>query len=379
MLRTCPDPQELQQLLLGRLPDNDAESLEQHLLTCSSCLQTVRGLRPASDTLVDAVRDQTAADRPDRSPIADLMGRLKGLHPPAVAETQPMPPPASAVVAGLVEEQRRRWQQGERILVEAFLERQPELRDNTEAVLDLIYNEFLRREERGEKPQLADYVQRFPHLAGPLQMQFAVDRALTPSGEDGYDFLAPPQGPDEIGRLGSYRIVKTLGAGGMGIVFEAQDLQLKRAVALKVMRPLLAASPSSRRRFLREAETTAALEHDHIVTIHQVGEDRGIPFLAMKLLRGESLEARLQREGRLPLHEVLRIGREVAEGLAAAHEHGLIHRDIKPSNVWLEAPPLTPRPPLPPRGEGEPDQFPPLPSVRANGNNCGGKFVTCRW
>src|SRR5262249_27717391 len=89
-------------------------------------------------------------------------------------------------------------------------------------------------------------------------------------------------------------------------------------------------------RFLREARAVAALKHHHIVTIYQVGEDRGVPFLAMEFLEGEPLDARLQRETRLAVPEVLRIGREIAEGLAAAHERGLIHRGIKPANVWLE-------------------------------------------
>jgi serine/threonine protein kinase len=123
----------------------------------------------------------------------------------------------------------------------------------------------------------------------------------------------------------------------MGVVFQAEDPHLRRPVALKVMRPSLAASPEFHRRFLREARLAAALDHEHVVTVYQVGEDRGVPYLAMQLLRGQTLEDRLQRAGgRLPLPEVLRVGREVAEGLAAAHARGLVHRDIKPANVWLE-------------------------------------------
>src|SRR5262249_28475988 len=107
-------------------------------------------------------------------------------------------------------------------------------------------------------------------------------------------------------------------------------------VALKVLKPEHAASPVARQRFLREAQAVAALEHDHIVAIYQVGEDRGVLFLAMPLLRGETLQNRLHREGALAPAEVVRIGREVATGLAAAHAHGLVHRDIKPGNIWLE-------------------------------------------
>ncbi len=150
------------------------------------------------------------------------------------------------------------------------------------------------------------------------------------------DGLGPPQGSGEIGRLGPFRLVKLLGEGGMGAVYQAVDSQLGRFVALKVMRPRLADFEEARGRFLREARAAAALEHDHVVPIYQVGEDNGVPYLAMPLLHGQSLSERLRRDSRLPVAEVLRIGREIAEGLAAAHEHGLVHRDIKPANIWIE-------------------------------------------
>jgi serine/threonine protein kinase len=166
----------------------------------------------------------------------------------------------------------------------------------------------------------------------------AVFDSGTASDKDDYSFLGPAQGPDELGRLGPYRVLKLLGRGGMGMVFEAEDVQLKRRVALKTLKPDVAADADNRRRFLREAQAMAALEHDHVVSVYQVGEDRGFPYLAMKLLPGESLEDRLNRaDGRLDVAEALRIGREIAEGLAAAHERGLIHRDVKPANVLLEA------------------------------------------
>src|SRR5262249_18972222 len=121
--------------------------------------------------------------------------------------------------------------------------------------------------------------------------------ALTELAPLDFPFLAPPQGADAVGRLGPYRILKLLGTGAMGLVFEAEDLHLKRLVALKVMRPSLAASPEYHRRFLREARLAAAIDHEHIVTIYQVGEDRDVPFLAMKLLQGETLEDRLNKKG----------------------------------------------------------------------------------
>jgi serine/threonine protein kinase len=153
-----------------------------------------------------------------------------------------------------------------------------------------------------------------------------------------FSFLHPPERADELGRLGGYRVLRVLGQGGMGVVFEAEDPRLERRVALKVMLPDAAAHPTGRARFLREARAVAALQHDHVIAVYQVGEDNGVPFLVMPLLAGESLDRRLDRERQLPVAEAVRIGREIAEALAAAHARGLIHRDIKPSNVWLEAP-----------------------------------------
>jgi hypothetical protein len=203
------------------------------------------------------------------------------------------------------------------------------------------------RAEAGRQPQdpeselVETLVQRLQRLPSPSGV--TGDEPTTAGGgasdslAEGSELLAPPQAPDEIGRLGPYRILRVLGGGGMGIVFEAEDLRLRRRVALKVIRPALAGSASARQRFLREARATASIGHDNIVTLLQAGEDRGVLFLTMPLLEGETLDARLRREPLLPLADVLRIGREVAAGLAAAHERGIIHRDVKPANVWLEA------------------------------------------
>jgi serine/threonine protein kinase len=153
-----------------------------------------------------------------------------------------------------------------------------------------------------------------------------------------FDFLQPPLAPGQIGSLGGYGVRKLLGRGGMGLVFLAEDPRLQRPVALKVPSPTLAADADYRRRFLREAQAAAALKSDHVVTIYQAGEDHGVPFLAMELLQGEPLERWLKR-GRWPtIPQAIRLGKEIAFGLAAAHQKGLVHRDIKPANIWLEAP-----------------------------------------
>jgi serine/threonine protein kinase len=144
--------------------------------------------------------------------------------------------------------------------------------------------------------------------------------------------------------IGGYKVLDTIGRGAMGQVYLAVDERLERRVALKVMHPTRAQDPVSRRRFLRESRATAAIEHPHVVTIHQVGEHRqagdpmGLPYIVMQCLHGDTLGAYRARVGRLPLPEVLRIGREIAEGLSAAHRRSLIHRDIKPENIILEGP-----------------------------------------
>jgi phosphate ABC transporter phosphate-binding protein len=153
-----------------------------------------------------------------------------------------------------------------------------------------------------------------------------------------FDFLAPPRGEGEIGWLGPYRVERLLGQGGMGLVFLAVDTGLDRRVALKVLRPEMSADVEQCQRFLREARMAAAVKNDHVVTIHQVGQEKGLYYLAMELLEGESLEDLLQREGRLDLPTALRVAREAALGLAAAHEKGLVHRDVKPGNLFLEGP-----------------------------------------
>jgi serine/threonine protein kinase len=149
----------------------------------------------------------------------------------------------------------------------------------------------------------------------------------------------PPRPSDPVPgeRLGQYRLLRELGSGGMGIVFEAEDEWLNRRVAVKVLRADLPAEQVARERFLREARAMAAVEHENVCTIYQVGEADGRPYMAMQLLSGESLETRLDRDPRMPTAEAARIGREIAAGLAAAHAKGLVHRDVKPANVWLEA------------------------------------------
>jgi hypothetical protein len=157
-------------------------------------------------------------------------------------------------------------------------------------------------------------------------------------GDDGADdlqFLTPATRPDSLGRLGHYEMLQVLGRGGFGIVFRAFDDVLQRVVAVKVMAPQIATLSPARKRFLREARSSAPIRHENVVQVHEVGE-QPLPHLVMEFVPGETLQQKLDRCGPLDLPEVLRIGRQIAEGLAAAHACDLIHRDIKPANILLE-------------------------------------------
>lgn len=148
--------------------------------------------------------------------------------------------------------------------------------------------------------------------------------------------LAPTDDPNRLGRIGTYEVTAVVGFGGMGVVFKAIDPSLDRVVAIKMMAPRLANNEMARKRFAREAKAAAAVMHPNVIPIHGVSSDSSVPYLVMAFNRGSSLQKRLERDAPLPIIEVLRIGAQIAAGLAAAHEQGLVHRDIKPENILLE-------------------------------------------
>lgn len=157
----------------------------------------------------------------------------------------------------------------------------------------------------------------------------------TPS-EISLDFLKPCGVPDRLGMLGPYEVIEVIGKGGMGVVLRAHDPKLNRVVAVKALAPEFAANPTARKRFLREAQAAAAVSHPHVVSIYAVDEDENTPYLVMECIDGQSLQDKINRVGHLEIKEILRIGSQIASGLAAAHSQGLIHRDVKPGNILLE-------------------------------------------
>ena len=229
----------------------------------------------------------------------------------------------------LVKEWVRSANAGKPIPLAELCQEAPELLPQVREQVDQLIAKAKEKKRAASEPQVKVDTGTYPG-APPVEGTCVQDGppSVSVASSDGY--------PNE---LGGYRLTKILGEGGMGRVYLADDPRLGRQIAVKVMRPDVAMSSESRERFLREARATAKLNHDHIITIFQVGEENQIPFLVMPLLEGEPLDARLKREGKQTVKEAVRIAREMAEGLASAHEKGLIHRDIKPANIWLEASP----------------------------------------
>ena len=260
-----------------------------------------------------------------------------------------------------------RLRSGEQTTAADYFDRYPKLRDDPDTGVRLIGIEF--RTLRGRDPSLTEDAFRrryadharlpewsngpwvdFIQASVPTATHTPVGLASTPPvpiepDREVTDFLAGLRAnlsanhrPEAVGRFGPFDVDRLLGAGGMGIVLRGWDPKLQRAVALKVMRPAVAQQTAARARFQREAEAMAAVHHRHVAIVHHVDEADGVPYIVMPLMPGQSLKTRIAAFGGqpLPFDEVLRIGRETAEGLAAAHARGLIHRDVKPDNVWLE-------------------------------------------
>jgi tetratricopeptide (TPR) repeat protein len=248
-------------------------------------------------------------------------------------------------LAALLAEQRQRWQQGERVPVEVLLQKLPDRAADAEAVLDLIYNEFLLREQHGEKPQVAEYVQRFPNLADQLQIQFAMDRLLAPPSEaqstlphplaeDADSAPMERTAPAGLPDVPGYEVLEVLGRGGMGVVYKARHRALGRVVALKMILAGGHAGSDELTRFRREAEAVARLQHPNIVQIYEVGEVEGRPFLALEYVAGGSLAQHLGGKPQ-PARPAAQLVATLARTMGVVHQEGLVHRDLKPANVLL--------------------------------------------
>lgn len=148
--------------------------------------------------------------------------------------------------------------------------------------------------------------------------------------------LQPSTDPEALGEIDGMAVESVVGQGGMGVVLRTRDRRLQRLLAIKLLSPMLAGSGAARQRFFREARAAAAVVHPNIVPIYAVSAERSLPYLVMPYIAGGNLQHVLDAHGPLPLERSLSIGLQVAEGLAAAHQQGIVHRDIKPANLMLD-------------------------------------------
>jgi tetratricopeptide (TPR) repeat protein len=199
--------------------------------------------------------------------------------------------------------------------------------------------DFTRRVRAGERPTVEEYADRFPEIADLLRELLptiaAMERAKADTKENGRVAASLAKPPE---RLGDFRIVREIGRGGMGIVYEAIQQSLGRNVALKVLPPHVTADERRVRRFDEEARHAAGLHHTNIVPVFGVGADDGLHYYVMQLIDGEGLDRLVARrdDRRMTPTETAKIGRDVARALQCAHSHGILHRDVKPANILVD-------------------------------------------
>jgi WD40 repeat protein/serine/threonine protein kinase len=227
----------------------------------------------------------------------------------------------------------------ERAVLEVHVQQCPHCQQELERLTRDSRLEEARNADPGASPALLGLRGPLPQTPPPSSPDNNGPPTATHPGardRDALPPLAPSHQPGSLGRLGGYEILEVVGRGGMGVVLRGFDRKLHRVVAVKVLAPQLAASGIARQRFSREARAAAAVSHEHVIAIHAVEDEGPVPYLVMQFVAGRSLQEKLDKQGPLPVKEVLRIGLQIAQGLAAAHAQGLIHRDIKPGNILLE-------------------------------------------
>jgi len=241
-------------------------------------------------------------------------------------------------------DQRQLWLTGKPVLAESYFEAFPVLLADPELAVDLIFHEYLLREQQGEAPEAEGFQHRFPKYAKTLGQQIALHQTLAPNGSTkswaGSNDVAPNNdagAPQLTGNFGRYRIERLLGQGGMGTVYLAYDTQLHRDVALKVPHFDDAGDDQRIERFYREARIAATFHHPNLCPVYDVGQIDGVHYLTMPYLQGEPLSELLRRNGRLPPAAAVRLAARIAQALDVAHLAGVLHRDLKPSNIMVQA------------------------------------------
>lgn len=213
---------------------------------------------------------------------------------------------------------------------------------NDDELLAQILTEFTESQKRGETPDLEGICQKYPNLATELRGLWATAQFASVFTKPSSSTLAqnsemtpPPPSTKPLPEIPDYEIIRELGRGGMGVVYLARQKSLNREVSLKIMRDSRLGSESDRARFRAEAASAARLKHPYIVTMYEVGEWQGLPYLVMEYVPGGTLANRLGGKPLLP-REAAQLVSQIARGVQHAHDLGVLHRDLKPSNILME-------------------------------------------
>lgn len=252
---------------------------------------------------------------------------------------------ADQVVAVQAVDQWERWQIGERVPAEVYLTMQASLGVGATGGLDIVYGEYLLREQAGEAPPLEEFARRFPQHAAALERQIEVHHAMQASAAGSLGGQGPPRvvaaaTPPAIAglTLPGYTLLEEIGRGSMGVVYKARQIHLNRTVAIKVVRPEQLVHPVAIHRLQREAQASARLLHPNLVTVHDAGIVDNTFYMVMEYVTGVDLHRLVQRDGPLTVAQACDYLRQAALGLQHAWEHNIVHRDIKPSNLMITQP-----------------------------------------
>jgi WD40 repeat protein/serine/threonine protein kinase len=297
----------------------------------------------AADTKVRELSAQ------DRQKLDELLGEFHRTWAPGRLDATLADLPADlpyrlAAVTGLAAvDLEMQWQAGNRVPVEDYLEKYPELGTAENVSIELVLAEFLSR-ERAESapPDMTLFLGRFPQQADELRRLILLARSprlsgsrTRPPGGSSIHAQAGEDGPELPEQFDRYRIQKKLGRGGMGTVYLAYDTRLDRKVALKVPRFAPGSNPENLERFYREARATATITHPNLCPLYDVGEVNGTPYLTMAYIEGWPLAKFIRPDKLLPQFGVATVARIVAQAIEEAHKHGVIHRDLKPGNIMI--------------------------------------------
>jgi Leucine-rich repeat (LRR) protein/tRNA A-37 threonylcarbamoyl transferase component Bud32 len=301
---TCPDRQELSAYVLGKLPEDALQRLSAHTAGCPHCQGTLHSLDGLSDSLISQIRQPRPGDTaPDQAALQRF------LHQVEVAIMEPGKS-AAAPTSQI-----------------------------SQAGADLVSVQQFVQYLSDSNLFSADEVKAFLAGVQPSQRQDTrlLAQELVKQGKlTRFQAQMLCQGKTRGLVLGSYAVLDKLGQGGMGMVFKARHRRMNRLVALKVLSPAITKNPGAVKRFQREVEAAAKLDHKNIVAAYDAGEDKGVHFLVMEYVEGADLSNLVKKQGPLPVGAAVQCILQAAGGLVQAHAAGIIHRDIKPSNLLLD-------------------------------------------